>query len=90
MTQSAFLLLPREMILRNNFVVINARNKFENSANKRPPLARRWINVPELRPSILELDVRRRGSDDHNDPVLKVAAQGRRSGLLLCKDRAKL
>jgi len=65
-----FLLNPGEMIFCNNFVVLHARNKFEDSTETRRLLARLWINVPAGRPTAPELHVRRRWFDERYDSVL--------------------
>ncbi len=69
-----FLLNPGEMLFCNNFVVLHARNKFEDSAQTQRLLARLWINVPEGRPTTPELHVRSRWFDEHHDPVLMATA----------------
>lgn len=71
-----FLLQPGEMIFCNNFVVLHARNKFEDSAETQRLLARLWINVPQGRPTVSELHVRSRWFDEHHDPVLMALAGG--------------
>jgi hypothetical protein len=71
-----FLLKPGEMIFCNNFVVLHARNKFEDSAETQRLLARLWINVPLGRPTVPELHVRRRWFDEHHDPVLMALHAG--------------
>jgi hypothetical protein len=68
-----FLLNPGEMIFFNNFVVLHARNKFEDSAQTQRLLARLWINVHEGRPTTPQLHVRSRWFDERYDPGLIAA-----------------